>query len=221
VAAILLLALVFIDLLAHLVLRALEVLLFLLREVAAMFGLVLRFALLDLVLTIFQMRSLARAQFAVLDSVGDAVLLVLLTIVNVVFPIVPCLLAARSRVLRGRACRGSGGGRLRGLSRGLCGARGLGGRRARKYQTPHGYNGEKSGNSVCHIVFEPRFQIFFRRWVKPEAAGLVSPHPTNRYLSIYQTVSPGSNAHPWSRLRLDVVCSQAHVSKNHAGTLQC
>jgi len=96
--------LVVVDLFAHFVLRALEVLFFLRREVATVLGFVLGFALLDLVFTVFQVRSLTGTQLSVLDSVGNAILLVLLASVDVVLPAMASFMAARAdiQLLTGR-----------------------------------------------------------------------------------------------------------------------
>jgi len=136
------------DLLAYFILRTLEVLLLLRREVSTVCSLVRLFPVLNRVLSVLEVGGLTSAELAVLDPVANAVLLVLLTLVYVVFPTVALLTAARAGVeSRGRLAARSRSGGL-GRCRSLVG--GLGGGRADKHHDSHSQNCKQNGDSRCH-----------------------------------------------------------------------
>ena len=76
--------LVFVDGLAHAVLSLVEVLLLSLGQMSVVSGHVLLFGLLNVRFALFNMCSLSRRELAVLNPVGDALLLIGLTAVDLV-----------------------------------------------------------------------------------------------------------------------------------------
>jgi len=127
---------VVVDLLAKVVLRSLEVGFLLFGQVPAVLGFIRRLAILDRIFTVFQMSCLAGIQLAILNSVSNAVLLVLFPLVDVILPTMTLFTAAGTHV--GGWCRlrrGLGGGSRRCRSRRI-----LGDSHARKYQTCYRQN---------------------------------------------------------------------------------
>jgi hypothetical protein len=148
------------DLSAHLVLRLLEVPALLGCETSVVLGFVRRFPILNRSLPVLEMGCLTRSHLIVPNAVGNAILLVLLTLVNVVLPTVASL------GLAGPCIKGGWAGRYR---RYLV-APGLGNGRTRKHQTSKGHGRQEIGNSVFHINFNLAFGDFPARFMKPESA---------------------------------------------------
>ncbi|SPE44193.1 exported hypothetical protein [Candidatus Sulfotelmatobacter sp. SbA7] len=93
--------LVFVDLAALLVLLAVQLVLLLLGQMPAMGGHVSRFLILDALLVLFQTRGLSGGHIAILDAIGNAVLLVGLTLVDLVHPRVAGIILSRTRTALG------------------------------------------------------------------------------------------------------------------------
>jgi hypothetical protein len=102
-------------------------------QVAVVRSLIPRFLALNLGLGFLQLGSLAGAQLTILDAVGNAVLLVLLAIVYMVFPLMSLLVLAGADIQIAIRRRWRSGRRRSGLlSRSSGGGRGLGGGKAYK-----------------------------------------------------------------------------------------
>jgi hypothetical protein len=148
------------DLPAHFVLRLLEVLPLLGSETSVVFGFVRRFPIFNGSFAVLKMSCLASSHLIVPDAVGNAILLVLLTLVHVVLPTMACLGLAGPRI------EGSWvGGRRRHLV-----APRLRKGRTHKHQTSKGNGRHKTGNSVFHVNFNLLFGDYPARLMKPESA---------------------------------------------------